>query len=88
MTSGKRRTREWVLSFERRTPPFIEPLTGWTGGDDTMVQVNLSFPTRAAAVTFAERQGLNYCVKGAELVSDGPLVCEHLMAVRNQVARE
>jgi hypothetical protein len=24
MTSGLMRTREWVLSFERRTPPFID----------------------------------------------------------------
>jgi hypothetical protein len=64
MTSGKRRTREWVLSFERRTPPFIEPLMGWTGGDDTLVQVSLSFPTRAAAIAFAERQGLTYRLEG------------------------
>jgi hypothetical protein len=64
MTSGKGRTRKWVLSFERRTPPFIEPLMGWTGGDDTMAQVELCFPTRAAAVAFAERQGLNYRVEG------------------------
>ncbi|HKS63280.1 MAG TPA: NADH dehydrogenase ubiquinone Fe-S protein 4 [Xanthobacteraceae bacterium] len=60
MTSSRRRPRAWSLSFERRAPPFIEPLMGWTGSDDTMVQVNLSFPTRAAAVFFAERQGLNY----------------------------
>ena len=65
MTSGKRRTRDWVLTFERTTPPFIEPLTGWTGGDDTMVQVVLSFPTRHAAVAFAEREGLNYRAEGA-----------------------
>jgi hypothetical protein len=64
MTSGKRRTREWALGFERRTPPFIEPLMGWTEGDDTMVQVELSFPNRAAAVAFAERQGLNYRIEG------------------------
>jgi hypothetical protein len=62
MTSGRRRTRKWTLSFERRTPTFIDPLMGWTGGDDTMVQVNLCFPTRATAVSFAERQGLSYRV--------------------------
>jgi hypothetical protein len=59
MTSGKRRTREWVLRFERRTPSFIEPLMGWTAGEDTLTQVRLHFPTRAAAVAFAERQGWN-----------------------------
>jgi hypothetical protein len=71
MTSGKRRTREWVLSFERRTPSFIEPLMGWTGGDDTLVQVNLSFPTRAAAIAFAERQGLSYRLEGPSVERAG-----------------
>lgn len=64
MTSGKRRTRGWTLSLERRTPPVIEPLMGWTGGDDTLVQVSLSFATQAAAVAFAERQGMAYRIEG------------------------
>ena len=44
MTSGKGRTRDWKLRFERRTPPVIEPLMGWTEGDDTLSQIELSFP--------------------------------------------
>jgi hypothetical protein len=64
MTSGKARARQWILTFERRTPPFIEPLMGWTGGDDTLAQVELSFPTRAAAIAFAEREGLTYRLQG------------------------
>ena len=28
MTSGKARTKNWVLRFDRRTAPFIEPLMG------------------------------------------------------------
>jgi hypothetical protein len=63
MTSGRARTREWKLVFERRTPPFIEPLMGWTGGCDTLAQVELTFPTRQAAVAYAERQGLAYVVE-------------------------
>lgn len=65
MTSGKARTKSWVLRFDRRTPPFIEPLMGWTGGDDTLVQVELSFPTLESAIAYAERQGLTYVVEGA-----------------------
>jgi len=64
-TSGKARTRRWVLRFDRRTPDFIEPLMGWTGGDDTLVQVELSFPSLESAVAYAERQGLAYRVEGA-----------------------
>jgi hypothetical protein len=37
-TSGKARTKDWLLRFERRTPPFVEPLMGWTGGGDTLTQ--------------------------------------------------
>ena len=55
--------REWKLRFERRTPPFIEPLMGWTGGDDTLTQVELSFPNLDAAIAYARRQGLPYLVQ-------------------------
>ncbi|WP_425502098.1 ETC complex I subunit [Prosthecomicrobium pneumaticum] len=64
MTSGKARTRGWKLRFEPRRAPFIEPLMGWTGSDDTLTQVELSFPTLDSAVRYAERQGLNYVVEG------------------------
>lgn len=63
MTSGKARSRGWKLRFERRTPPVIEPLMGWAGGDDTLVQVELSFPSLDSAVAYARRQGLNYTVQ-------------------------
>lgn len=67
MTSGKA-PRKWKLRFERRTPPFIEPLMGWTGDDDTLAQVELSFPSAESAVEYARRQGLQYTrvVKGAK----------------------
>ncbi len=63
MTSGKRCTRNWVLEFERRTPPRIEPLMGWTAGDDTLVQVKLTLASCAAAVAYAEREGIDYRVR-------------------------
>lgn len=64
MTSGKARTKGWKLRFEPRRAPFIEPLMGWTGSDDTLTQVELSFPTLDSAVRYAERQGLAYVVEG------------------------
>jgi ETC complex I subunit-like protein len=64
MTSGRARTKRWLLRFDRRTPPFIEPLMGWTGGDDTLTQIELRFPTSEAAVAYARRQGLAYVVDG------------------------
>ncbi|HVT29733.1 MAG TPA: ETC complex I subunit [Lacipirellulaceae bacterium] len=64
MTSGRANTRMWKLRFERRSPPFIEPLMGWTGGDDTLTQVELTFPTAGAAIAYARRQGLAFVVHG------------------------
>ena len=65
MTSGKARTKGWRPSFERRTAPVIEPLMGWTSGDDTLTQVELTFPTLKSAVRYAERQGLHYTVQSS-----------------------
>ncbi|UUP19543.1 ETC complex I subunit [Nitratireductor thuwali] len=62
-TSGKARTKGWRLTFERRTAPFIEPLMGYTGSGDTLVQVELGFPTLESAIGYAERQGLTYVVQ-------------------------
>jgi hypothetical protein len=67
MTSGKARTRDWKLSFEPRSRPFIEPLMGWTGCDDTLSQVELTFPSAAAAVAYARRQKLHYILRDADL---------------------
>lgn len=57
MTSGKARRKDWRLVFDRRSAPDIEPLMGWTSADDTLTQLDLSFPTLEAAVAYAERQG-------------------------------
>ncbi len=64
-TSGTARAKGWRLVFERRTAPFIEPLMGYTGGDDTLTEVELEFPTLRSAIHYAERQGLPYVVQGA-----------------------
>jgi hypothetical protein len=64
MTSGRARTKGFLLRFQRRRRRFIEPLLGWTGDDDPLAQVTLSFPSREAAVAYAQRQGLAYVVHG------------------------
>ncbi len=63
MTSGRAGHRRWILEFKRRSPLFIEPLMGWTGGTDPLAQVRLSFPSREAAKSFAWRQGLRFTVR-------------------------
>ena len=63
MTSARVMPRPWRLIFERRTPPFIDHLMGYTGSDDTLTQVELNFPTREAAETYALKQQLAYVVQ-------------------------
>jgi len=65
-SSGRAGAGQWILRFERRSPPRIEPLTGWTGGDDTLAQIELTFDTREDAVAYAEREGLSYRVAGED----------------------
>jgi ETC complex I subunit conserved region len=65
MTSGKARTKQWKLRFERRHPQFVEPLMGWTGDDDTLTQVELTFPTVSAAINYARRHDLNFVIQTA-----------------------
>lgn len=61
MTSAQPRS-QWRLRFEPRAPRMIEPLMGWTAGQDSLAQVELSFPTAEAAVAYARRQGLRYAL--------------------------
>ena len=61
-SSAPQLAQPWILAFERNRRQRIEPLMGWTSDDDPMVQVRLSFPSRDAAVAYAERQGLDYRV--------------------------
>ncbi|MCA6117074.1 ETC complex I subunit [Bradyrhizobium sp. WSM 1738] len=64
MTSGNSRSKGWRLVFERRSAPYVEPLMGWTGDDDPLATVGLSFPTLKAAIRYAERQQIPYVVEG------------------------
>ena len=63
MTSGRAGTKQWLLEYKPQSAPFIEPLMGWTGSTDPMAHLRLSFPSREAAVAYAERQGLEYEVR-------------------------
>ena len=62
MQAGKANVDRWVLQFEPRSAPFVEPLMGWTASRDTLQQVRLTFPTKQRAVDFAEGQGWAYFV--------------------------
>lgn len=59
-SSGRYKTRSWVLEAEPRIRPEADRLMGWVGLADMDQQVRLPFPTREAAVAYCERNGLTY----------------------------
>jgi NADH dehydrogenase ubiquinone Fe-S protein 4 len=56
MQSGPR-IRKWVLQLEAQRPLSLDPLMGWTSGDDPARHIRLEFLTREAAIAFGEAQG-------------------------------
>jgi hypothetical protein len=58
--SGRARTDEWVFEFVAAEGQRPDPLTGWAGSGDTRSQVKLHFPTREAAIAYAEREGYTF----------------------------
>lgn len=58
MQSGHARTGEWLLEFERDDRMRADPLTGWTGSGFTAGQIQLHFPSREAALAYAQANEL------------------------------
>ncbi|MEO7564158.1 MAG: NADH dehydrogenase ubiquinone Fe-S protein 4 [Sphingomicrobium sp.] len=67
--SGRAQAGRWQLEFERVEPLRPDPLTGWNGSGDTRPQVRLGFPTKAAAVEYCRKLGLEYHLVPAAPVS-------------------
>lgn len=58
MQSGKARSDEWVLDFLPAEAKKPDPLMGWAGSGDVRQQVQLTFPSCAAAQAYAARYGI------------------------------
>ena len=62
MQSGNAMTEHWMLVYEPEAPLSVEPLMGYTSSGDMRRQIKLSFDSKAAAVAYAERNGIPYQV--------------------------
>lgn len=60
MQSGKQNMLKWVLEFAPEKPYFVDNLMGWVGMTDMPQEVRLRFPTKEAAIAYAERQRIAY----------------------------
>jgi ETC complex I subunit conserved region len=62
MQSGRGGTRSWVLEYAPASPRRPDPLMGWASAEDTLNEVQLRFATLEEAVSFAEKNALDYTV--------------------------
>ena len=60
MQSGKAGIKQWVLEFVPEKPYFVDNLMGWVGMSDMPQEVRLHFPSQAAAIDYAQKQGIPY----------------------------
>ncbi|MEO0410625.1 MAG: ETC complex I subunit [Pseudomonadota bacterium] len=60
MTSGRKKTKFWVLEYEPAAKKEKDPLMGWAGSGDMLSQVKLTFDTQEDAIAYAKRKGLSY----------------------------
>ncbi|MCV6593016.1 MAG: ETC complex I subunit [Silicimonas sp.] len=62
MSSGTAKSRDWVLEYAQGSARSVDPLMGWTSSDDTQTQVRMRFPTKEAALDYAEDKGIEAVV--------------------------
>lgn len=62
MSSGKAKTKRWILDFAVDAPREVDPLMGWTSLADTQSQVRMTFESREEAVAYAEAHGIDAIV--------------------------
>lgn len=63
MQSGRGNSQEWRLVFPPSDRLRVDPLMGWTGSGDTDKQLGISFPSKEAAIAYAEANGIAYLVE-------------------------
>ena len=66
MSSGRARSRDWVLEFEPASARHPDPLMGWSSSTDMNGQVRLSFETEREAVAYCETHGIEVQVTPAK----------------------
>lgn len=62
MQSGRAKTDQWVLEYERTTARTPDPLMGWVSAGDTHDQVRLKFDSLDDARSHAEQNSLSYTI--------------------------
>lgn len=67
MQSGTAKTRTWVLEFAPASAREVDPLMGWTSSSDTQSQVKMTFESKAAALEYAQANGIEVIVQDPKI---------------------
>ena len=60
MQSGRAKMKRWKLVFTPESKMPTDALMGWTGMQDTTRQIELFFPTKEAAIAYANKHRLAF----------------------------
>lgn len=60
MSSGRGKTKKWVMIFDRENAQYIEPVMQWTGTTSTLPEVKLTFQSQDEAIDFAKKHNWEY----------------------------
>ncbi len=87
MSSGTAKTRDWVLEHVASTAREVDPLMGWTSSTDTQAQVRISFPTKEAALEYAEEHGIDVVVQDPPTCASPTFVPAAMARISQPIAR-
>ncbi len=68
MQSGRGKLGVWVLEHSATSRRTLDPLMGWTSSADTQSQLRLKFPSKEAAIEYAQANGIDYIVSEPKTV--------------------
>lgn len=60
MQSGTAKTKYWWLEVLSPEKMPTDPLMGWTSMPDTLREIKLKFPTREAAIAYAQKNRIAF----------------------------
>lgn len=60
MSSGRAKTKKWVMTFSPDSPQKPDRLMGWQSGQDTRRQIRIEFESEAEATTYAKKKNYDY----------------------------
>lgn len=65
MQSGRRKTKKWILAFEKIAPESPSLPMGWLSSQDMRQELKLTFPSLLQAIEYAKRHNLTHTVCNA-----------------------